>query len=302
MPECFALTKSRTLGTYSIPGSKADYKCRVTDSFGQAASTYNHYATVQQECAEDLIAILRSWHPQIPAGPILEIGCGTGLITQKLIHHFPDRPLEITDISESMLEICQRNVPVAPDRVPSLSFRQMDGENLIEATNYAAIVSGFVVQWFEHPVESLQKIIATLKPGGILLVSFPTQDSFPEWKQICQQIGLPFTANALPDPEFLSAQLSQGSVNCTWHRKNVQTTYSQAIEFFKSLKLIGAGLSRSQQRLSAQQMRQLIRYWNQRNPDGINVQYHIAFLVVQHHREHPSFATARSTLTLNPSP
>ncbi|MDX2216790.1 MAG: methyltransferase domain-containing protein [Oculatellaceae cyanobacterium bins.114] len=258
------------------------YKDQVVTSFSHATSTYNTHAIVQQQCAQELISLLRSRQKQLPEGPVLEIGCGTGFVTQELIHHCGDRPLKITDISASMLEVCQQNLHLTTKQQQRISFQQMDGEayNSDEAA-YAIVVSNFVVQWFEQPIQSLQKLIAALKPSGLLLVTFPTHHSFPEWQQICKQINLPFTGNPLPNPHYLIQKLTQKSVNCVWYEKEISTVYTHAIDFFKSLKLIGAGLNRCHQKLSPIQMKQLIRHWDQQHPEGIQIHYHIAFLMIQ---------------------
>lgn len=269
------------------------YKQQIAKNFSQAISTYNTYAVVQQECARELVKLLRSRSTLLPSGPILEIGCGTGLVTQELVKEFSDRSLVITDISQDMLNYCQQNLQLTSDQLQHIFFKQMDGEAIdipvdtsadtfidTSGMTYAAIVSGFVVQWFERPIESLKQLLSHLQPGGVLLASFPTHQSFPEWKQICETVGLPFTATSLPDPQDWSKQLTTDLVKCSYLEKQVATTYSQAIEFFKSLKLIGAVATQAQQTLSAAQMRKLIRDWDEQYPDGIQVHYHIAFLVI----------------------
>jgi malonyl-CoA O-methyltransferase len=266
----------------SIAAQRLDYKHQVADHFGHAVSTYNYAAIVQQDCAKGLVKILQDYCDQIPPGVILEVGCGTGFITQELVNYFPDHPLEITDISLDMLEFCQRHLHFPSPCSQPISFQVMDGESLsVSSANYAAIASGFVIQWFEHPVKSLQKMTATLKPGGILVVSFPSDRSFPEWRQMCQQLDLPFTANILPNVQELCQQLVSNSIKCIEYEKKIVLRYKNAIAFFKSLKLIGAGLNRSNRALSPRQMKQLIRYWDQQHPDGIEIQYHIAFLIIQ---------------------
>jgi malonyl-CoA O-methyltransferase len=257
---------------------EADYKYQVAHRFGHAAPAYNRWASIQQDCAKILVSILK-YQLEIPTGKVLEIGCGTGFITQKLIEQFPDRSLEITDISPEMLEFCQHNVLIA-NQHRSLSFRQLDGEMINTPSTYAAIVGGFVIQWFEQSLESLQRLVAALKPGGVLLVSFPTDRSFPEWKHVCQQTRIPFTANPLPNPDYLREQLTNDLVKCTWYEKEFCMVYENAIEFFKSFKLIGASLNRYNQTLSTGQMRQLIHHWNSSSPNGIRVHYSIAFLTV----------------------
>ncbi|MGG6294675.1 methyltransferase [Leptolyngbya sp. AN02str] len=267
----------------TIAITESSYKDHVADRFGQATDTYSGYAIVQSAAAQTFSYLLQQYASDLPMGEILEIGCGTGFVTQTLVEQFPHHPLEITDLSLEMLECCQRSLTIPSTRSDALTFCQLDGESVTGEETYAAIVSGFVVQWFERPVESLHRLIHALQPGGVLLVSFPTDQSFGEWQTVCEALGLPYTANALPNAERLAQSLTSNQTCCQIYEQTFTAEYEGAIAFFNSLKQIGAGLQRSQQQLTTAQMRQLIRYWNRQTSSQISVQYHVAFLVIQKH-------------------
>lgn len=261
---------------HSCQPPSSGYKQQVAQRFGNATATYNQEAIVQLQCATQLISLVQHWHPHLPEGTILEIGCGTGFVTQPLVRLFPDRPLEITDISPAMLNYCQQRLTA--EHALTLQFRVLDGETLGDRSTYAAIASGFVVQWFEQPLTSLLNLLKALKPGGFLFLAFPTNHSFPEWRQRCQQLHLPFTGNTLPDHNQIGAYLAQYGT-CTGYEQTYSVTYPNAREFFRSLKRIGAGFSRSRQRLSPQQVKQLLVAWNPQG--GVTVHYQVAFFVVR---------------------
>jgi malonyl-CoA O-methyltransferase len=254
--------------------TNAIYKAQLASEFGGAAARYERYAIVQRQCAAELVSLLQE--TTLPEGTILELGCGTGFVTRELIEAFPDRPLEITDLSTEMVSYCRETAP----EHPSISFQQRDAEQLTTETLYGAIASGFVVQWFDDVAQSLERLGRSLVPGGVLVASFPTSHSFPEWKQTCEQVDLPFTGNPMPDVDFLCQRLSRYGLECRYHAQWMTTTYDRAIDFFKGLKLIGAGLKRSPP-LTSQQLRQLVQVWDTASSGKIQVSYHIAFLVIQ---------------------
>ncbi|NJR64930.1 MAG: methyltransferase domain-containing protein [Leptolyngbyaceae cyanobacterium CRU_2_3] len=268
-----------------------DSKQAIAHQFGQATATYQAQAQMQKDCAGQLLDYLP--HPlTLPPGAILEIGCGTGFLTQGLIDHFPDRALEITDLSPEMLQFCQANVQIPVPQKDLIAFRPMDGEAIAAspkdsphappyALPYALIVSGFAIQWFEDPANSLRQWLSQLQPGGLLLISLPTRQSFPEWRQICLDFNLPFTANPLPDIAEIVAALAQESRSHQVYEHTIRLNFENAADFFKSLKMIGAGFSQTGKRLSLPQMRQLIRHWNQQTNHQITVQFHVAFGVFQ---------------------
>ncbi|MBF2000459.1 MAG: methyltransferase domain-containing protein [Synechococcales cyanobacterium M58_A2018_015] len=251
--------------------SIADYKSTVVQHFGDAAQDYDRYAELQRQCAQQLLERIAAQSLHIPDGVILEIGCGTGFVTQALIQTFPHRYLEITDLSPQMIQACQSNLIIPSAQADRITFHVLDGEAIRQTEwRYALIVSGFVFQWFTNPIQSLHRLISCLQPGGWLCLSFPGKHSFPEWRAVCHRLNLPFTANPLPNPEQLQRQLPLDAM--TRHLETVQFTisYTNAIEFFRSLKRIGADVSRSKMQLSPAQLKQLLRHWDdqQRLPNG----------------------------------
>jgi malonyl-CoA O-methyltransferase len=258
-----------------MPPIFRDAKQAIAHQFGQATAAYHAQAQMQKACAKKLFTYL----PQplmLPAGAILEIGCGTGFITQELIHRFPDRLLEITDLSPEMLQFCQANLQIPVRQKDLISFRQVDGEAIASSVPYAMIVSGFAIQWFQDPLNSLRQWLSQLQPGGLLLISVPTRQSFPEWRQVCLDLDLPFTANPLPDVQDILA-LEQAVNTCRINEEKMSLNFENAADFFKSLKAIGAGVSQTGKQLSLPQMRKLIQSWNQHTNHQITVQFYVAF-------------------------
>lgn len=257
------------------------YKQRIAAEFGQAAPIYNAYATLQKACATHLLQII-SEQSALPSGDILEMGCGTGLITQGLIQQFPDRILEITDLSPEMVRFCHSNLIIPDSQLRLISFHPLDAERIKNFTkSYAAIVGGLVIQWFRDPVQSLNHLINYLYPQGKLIISFPTCHSFPEWKQVCRQLNLPFTANPLPDPAVLSQALPSHAHLCHIETLEIATVHASAADFFRELKAIGAGVNQTQKQLSVPQMKSLIQHWDAQASGPVQVHYQIAYWVVE---------------------
>jgi malonyl-CoA O-methyltransferase len=260
-------------------GNESD-KQKIARSFGQAALTYHAIASLQQNCAVQLLDVLAEWSTDLPLGAILEVGCGTGFLTQGLCDSFPHCPLHVTDLSIDMLRFCQDHLQLESRRAP-VSFQQMDGENI--TGRYALIVASFVIQWFEQPVISLQHWLERLEPNGVICVAFPTYRSFPEWRQACEDLQIPFTANSLPDPQMMIEALSSGIQKYYLKEVTVPTTHRDASEFFRDLKSIGAGFNTSGQKLSLAQMKRLIRCLDRDlDRSGVfQVQHHVAFLLMR---------------------
>lgn len=233
-------------------------KQQIKQAFGQAAKQYDYAAQLQKRCAYQLLKELDLILPQLPSGDVIEIGCGTGFLTQGLVDRMGDRPLMITDLSEAMLTACQSQISV---NQPSthVQFETLDGELWQPIPEkYALIISSFVVQWFQQLESTLERWISALKPGGAILISFPTCHSFPEWKAACQQLGLPFTANPLPDPGAIAQAVSDSPVQVRYWQESIGVPFASSLDFFRNLKQVGAGTSVFQKQLSVSEFKQLV--------------------------------------------
>ena len=266
-----------------IEVTKSSKKEKIARNFNKGVGNYLEHSQVQKKCAEKLLKIAQNYSHSLPQGQILEIGCGTGFVTQGLIEILPNHFLDIIDISPEMLNYCAENLQISEEQKKFIQFRTIDGEQINERQNtYAAIISSFTIQWFQDIVNSLNRLINMLQPQGVLLFAFPNDQSFPEWKAMCKDLNLPFTRNQLPNSRELIKKLSILSHKIYISEEKVSINYNNAADFFRSLKLIGAGCNLKQEKLSIPEMKQLINYWNhQCEPQKIKVTYDVTFLVIQ---------------------
>lgn len=263
---------------------KTHAKCQIEEAFGQAATQYNQAALVQKKCAARLLEELDRVRPELPSGKVIEIGCGTGFLTQGLVKKIGDRPLEITDLSQSMLTVCQQQVSQI-SHSSEMTFRTLDGELWQPISrSYALIISSFVVQWFQQLEPALDRWISALKPGGTILTSFPTCHSFPEWKAACRSLDLPFTGNPLPDPGAIAQFLASQPVQTQYWQQSIGISFASSRDFFRSLKQIGAGTSFSQAKLSISDFKQLVGALDELASLSGGIHYDVAYFTISHNK------------------
>ena len=255
-----------------------DLKQQIASSFGEAASYYDEHAEIQKSVAKRLIASLEPWRDILPSGPIIELGCGTGFVTEGLAEMYPQKEIEVTDLSEQMVEFCRQKFG---DR-GNLTFRIQDAENIpYDEPHYAMTISGFTPQWFKDPAQTLGHWLEITKPGGLLLTSFPGNESFPEWQNHCEELGLPFTGNTLPDVEEMVVKMSVGPAQVDFYEDTITANYESAKDFFRDLKRLGAGVQRSGRSLTPKELSLLIEHWDSSTDGDIKVSYHLVFLAVK---------------------
>lgn len=250
----------------------SSWKQRVAARFDAAAETYDAAARVQRLVAEDL-AVRISALP-LPAEPrVLEVGCGTGFLTQCLVDRLPAPRILATDIAPGMVQAC------AARRLPGVSTHVMDGENPDAPTErFDLACTSLAAQWFTDLPGALGRLFDCIKPGGWLTVATLGRDTFREWHEACHDSAVPSYQRPYPDAEALAAMMGPG---VTVEELSPVIASASGHGFLRDLKAIGAHTrAADQEPLSAGQLRRVLRCLEQ--ADGqVYTTYHVLFAIRQ---------------------
>jgi len=195
-------------------------KQKIEKSFGDKASSYSRYAILQKESAQKLCGFL----PENTPLNILEIGCGTGFLTEELQKKYPQAQILGIDISKQMVTACRQKFT----GYVNLNFETDDGEYFESDKKFDLIVSNLAVQWFGKPVTGLKHLTKFLNDNGILFYTTIGKESFSEWRTILQDLEFP--SGLIDSPDYSGIFLED--------KKTV--SYKNALDFLKSFKKIGA--------------------------------------------------------------
>jgi ubiquinone/menaquinone biosynthesis C-methylase UbiE len=132
---------------------------------GTIPATYHTYLgpMLFHGFADDLAARL----PAMPEIRVLEIACGTGILTERLLGRLgANGTLVATDLNEAMFQLAQQRI--GPQ--PGLEWRQADGGKLPFAdASFDAIVCQFGLMFFPDKAAGVREAFRVLKPGGSYL-------------------------------------------------------------------------------------------------------------------------------------
>lgn len=84
-------------------------KQNVQRSFDSAAATYDDNAFLQREVADRLFERLD--YIKVATERIVELGCGTGYVTQKIVARYPNTQLIAIDLAPAMLACTREAIP-----------------------------------------------------------------------------------------------------------------------------------------------------------------------------------------------
>lgn len=190
----------------------------VKQRFCDGASTYESEAVVQREMVEEMVGLLGTRR----FGRILEVGCGTGLLSRKLkdyaTEHF------------EMWDIC----PVTP--YEGAQVLVTDAENAIKDVapeSFDLIASASAIQWFNSPINFMANAAKALRPDGLLVIGTYLEGNLEEITSLMSH-SLPL----MSELEWVSAIPRQYDIEeiKSWSRV---VEFDTPIEAFRHLKLTG---------------------------------------------------------------
>lgn len=242
-------------------------KAEIGATFGAAADHYDASAVVQRLAAAHLAAMAA--REKLPKDAhILEIGCGTGLLTQEIRHVWPGATLIATDLAPDMLL-------VAGKRGAASQLLAMDGEApAFEGRWFDIILSSLAFQWFDDMGAALARLHGLLKPGASLYFATMGADSFASWRTAHESCGLMAGIADYPTLAALQVMLAPyaDAFACDEHHVLPEHGGAALIRHFRG---IGAQVPRAGYRpLGPAAMRRVIRAFDEA---GGETSYHVLY-------------------------
>ncbi|WP_162463303.1 malonyl-ACP O-methyltransferase BioC [Paenibacillus psychroresistens] len=265
----------------------------VRQHFDRHAAEYDLYAVVQRKMANQLMKLIQQSAPQKQFQRILEIGCGTGLLTEMLQQQWGSALITAVDISPEMIK--QTKLKLG-EQVSKIRFIAADAEELVSTDllhgDYDLIISNATFQWFQQPAETIKSLLAKMQsPNGLFAFStfgsrtfYELHDSFRAAESL---LNLKPTSHgqAFHTEEFWSSLFSNISLSSStfnWQQEEQTVFHPNVRDFLTSIKRVGAG-NATQSSGQALQLRQLFKqmeaYYSQHysSINGIKATYDLAF-------------------------
>ncbi len=153
-------------------------KENIARHFRRSYLTYETHALAQKHINVRLGALLDAYCPTMPT-PILEVGCGTGLMTAQLVARYTPLVLWINDlVNTSCTDVATRYF------VPFNHCLPGDIETIELPQEFHLIVSASTFQWLARPAETFASLARHLHPEGWLVFSTFGEDNCKEVKKV----------------------------------------------------------------------------------------------------------------------
>ena len=138
------------------------------------AETYHTHSQIQYRLARDLLQRYFSSIGSFSGNEkILDLGCGDGKVTKEIADQVTSGSVLGIDYSPSMIDFARSTYPAKI--YSNLEFEQRDAVSFVDDQKFDIVFSFCCLHWIENQGLVLRNIYQSLKPGGIFLQLFPTQ-------------------------------------------------------------------------------------------------------------------------------
>lgn len=220
-----------------MPQKTTDYYTKIKRSFNKAADNYNTNSVLQQEIGSRLVERLEFF--TINPKNLLDLGSGTGYITNKLLKLYPNTNIFNLDFAQNMLNIAKTN----NTKLINTNFICGDINKLPVASNSIDIIfSNFTMQWCDNIAKLFRECYRVLKADGLLIFSIPGPNSLYELKEAMNAVDPEHDhVNNFIDMHNIGDILVQNKfAHPVMDNDHFTLTYSNVINILKELKAIGA--------------------------------------------------------------
>ncbi|OGV59514.1 MAG: hypothetical protein A2X45_21380 [Lentisphaerae bacterium GWF2_50_93] len=212
---------------------------KISDNFSRGTAAYDRMASCQKHVAEKLSAMIFKQVQAPGAGvKILELGCGTGFLTEKLMEKFPACEFTITDLSGKMLSRCVEKTSAIAVR--KKEFILCDFDKSIPDGGFDMVVSSMAFQWSSGLERLVSSIYSRLNPDGRIFFSMLIEPTFATLRETFLELKIPY-----PGPQFNSDSQVRGIFSAFsgkhFHAETFKERYKDTASFLRHLNSIGAG-------------------------------------------------------------
>lgn len=209
-------------------------KNSIKQAFANAASSYDHVASLQRQVGSQLLTMIDC---SLLQGLVMDLGSGTGFLTRELLTANSELQLIALDLALPMLEIARHK-----QDAPQIRYLCADAERLPVMTHSLdTVCSNLALQWCFPLGKVLAELKRVLKPEGQLLFSTFGSQTLQELKIAWSEVDNYRHVNEFYHQNELlqilqEAGFKQIQLDCQVYLSN----YDRVLSLLKELQLLGA--------------------------------------------------------------
>ena len=146
-------------------------------------------------------------------------------------------------------------------------------------SNCPLMTSNFCIHWLDNPEKIIRHWFNKLISGGYLIISYPTVNSFPEWKQTCIETNIEYSGLTLPRSKNMLKHFSPDEIFFSNKYLYVEN-YPDVYKLFRSIVNVGAHSTMSK-RKKVYELKEMHKFWPKRETNSVNLTWEINIQILK---------------------
>lgn len=240
----------------------------VARMFSRAAETYDRGASLHRHVAA-MIAGQLPEAVEVGAGPVLELGSGTGVLTGLLLRRYPSAVLHAVDVAPGMVQ-CLREQFLGDSRVQCIHG---DARTFRASRPYRLVASSSALHWAVPIGVTMRNIHALTAEGGRFCAALMMAGTLAELHAVRSRVApgkLP-PVRLVDEGTLLTAMEGAGFLLEEVRSEVVHARYASAQDFLQTIHaqgLTGGDVSRGAAPLTRGEIRRIIEEYDRDFRDG----------------------------------
>ena len=239
---------------------------QVRNAFERAARAYDAAAVLQHEVGERLLERLEL--TTIKPARLLDMGCGTGRATPKLMQRYARARVVAADFAPAMLREVRRRFWFKRPRLVCADAAQLPFAD----ASFDLVFSNLMLQWCDDLDAALRELRRITTTHGLLLFSTLGPDTLKELRSAWSAVDGATHVNGFIDMHDVGdALIRAGYVEPVMDVEHITLTYEDVFGLMRDLKHIGAHNvtgGRSRNLTSRARLQKLAEAYEQSRRDG----------------------------------
>ena len=258
----------------------------VARRFSRAAATYDRSAVVQKQSARQLVSLLSTTLASIPAAAassraqrVLEVGCGSGQLTELLVATLPNAEIEAIDVAPRMVELARRR-----DELREVQFSIQDVREFKTTKPFDLIISNSTLQWISPLHDALAPLAASLLARGRLYFAVMLRGTLEELIAIRNEVAPHKARRELPTAADVAAALAKCGLKLLSTNSEVfSSAHADVQQLFESLREQGVTAPAARETLlTRSELRQLgALYQSRYQTVNITANFEVGYFVAE---------------------
>ncbi len=242
---------------------------KIKKNFNQAAKDYSEHCSIQKYFSTKIVNLIK--RIKLPEGNWFDLGSGTGLLADEIEKVFLYRKVSRVDFSDEMLNINKKG--------SNKILWDLNKGLHPSIKNSSLFVSNFCIHWLNQPENTLENWFNKLNHGGKIIISYPTSNSFPEWKKTCKENNIEYTGLVFPKVKNIMTNLSSNQIFSSktyLYKENFEDIY----KLFRSIINVGAQSSQGK-KISVGGFKKLEKFWPKDKNERVSLSWEINILALK---------------------